>query len=55
MSNAAHPGYARTELIANGPGADSVLARINSVLVRPFLSQSAAEGALPVLVPATYT
>jgi NAD(P)-dependent dehydrogenase (short-subunit alcohol dehydrogenase family) len=53
MSNAAHPGYARTELIANGPGADSLMARINNVLVRPFPSQSAAEGALPVLFAAT--
>jgi NAD(P)-dependent dehydrogenase (short-subunit alcohol dehydrogenase family) len=53
LSIAAHPGYARTELIANGPGADSLMARINNVLVRPFLSQSAAEGALPVLLAAT--
>jgi len=53
MSKAAHPGYARTELIANGPGADAVLAKINNLLVRPFLSQSAADGALPVLFAAT--
>jgi hypothetical protein len=53
MSNAAHPGYARTELIANGPGSGSLMARINNVLVRPFLSQSAADGALPVLLAVT--
>jgi hypothetical protein len=53
MSNAAHPGYARTELIANGPGSGALMTKINNLLVRPFLSQSAAEGALPVLFAAT--
>jgi NAD(P)-dependent dehydrogenase (short-subunit alcohol dehydrogenase family) len=53
MSNAAHPGYARTELIANGPGADALMTRIGNMVVRPFLSQSAADGALPVLFAAT--
>jgi NAD(P)-dependent dehydrogenase (short-subunit alcohol dehydrogenase family) len=53
MSNAAHPGYARTELIAKGPGVDSAMARFSNVVVRPFLSQSAAEGALPLLFAAT--
>jgi NAD(P)-dependent dehydrogenase (short-subunit alcohol dehydrogenase family) len=53
MSNAAHPGYARTELIANGPGADALMTKIGNVLLRPFLSQSAADGALPVLLAAT--
>jgi NAD(P)-dependent dehydrogenase (short-subunit alcohol dehydrogenase family) len=53
VSNAAHPGYARTDLIANGPGAGALMTKINNVLVRPFLSQSAAEGALPVLFAAT--
>jgi hypothetical protein len=52
MSNAAHPGFARTELIANGPGADARLTKINN-MVRPFLSHSAADGALPVLFAAT--
>jgi NAD(P)-dependent dehydrogenase (short-subunit alcohol dehydrogenase family) len=52
MSNAAHPGFARTELIANGPGADARLTKINNAL-RPFLSHSAADGALPVLFAAT--
>ncbi len=53
LSNVAHPGYARTDLIANGPGDDALAAKINKLLVRPFLSQSAADGALPVLLAAT--
>lgn len=53
MSNAAHPGYARTELIANGPGLDALPTKINNLVVRPFFSQSAADGALPVLFAAT--
>ena len=52
MSNAAHPGYARTDLIANGPGASGLLWQLNKAL-RPFVSQSAAEGALPTLFAAT--
>ncbi len=52
MSNAAHPGYARTDLIANGPGASGLLWQLNKSL-QPFISQSAAEGALPTLFAAT--
>ena len=52
MCNAAHPGYARTDLIANGPGATGLLWRLNKSL-QPFVSQSAAEGALPTLFAAT--
>jgi NAD(P)-dependent dehydrogenase (short-subunit alcohol dehydrogenase family) len=52
MSNAAHPGFARTDLIANGPGTSGLLWRINR-LVWPYVSQSAAEGALPTLFAAT--
>jgi len=52
MSNAAHPGYARTDLITNGPGARGVLSRINKLL-GPLISHSAAEGALPTLFAAT--
>jgi hypothetical protein len=52
MSNAAHPGYARTELIANGPGAHGLLWRVNR-LFQPYISQSAAKGALPTLFAAT--
>lgn len=52
MSDAAHPGYARTDLMAKGPGANSLLLQINNVL-RPFISHSAADGALPTLFAAT--
>jgi NAD(P)-dependent dehydrogenase (short-subunit alcohol dehydrogenase family) len=52
MSNACHPGYARTDLIANGPGRDAPLTRF-SVVLQPLMSQSAAEGALPTLYAAT--
>jgi NAD(P)-dependent dehydrogenase (short-subunit alcohol dehydrogenase family) len=52
LSNAAHPGFARTELIANGPGVNSPMARISGVLGR-LISQSAADGALPTLYAAT--
>jgi NAD(P)-dependent dehydrogenase (short-subunit alcohol dehydrogenase family) len=50
-SNAAHPGYARTELIPNGPGASGLLYRINR-LFQPWVSHSAAEGAQPTLFAA---
>src|ERR1700726_10765 len=52
MSTAAHPGYARTDLIANGPGASGLLWQLSKSL-QPFASQSAAEGALPTLFAAT--
>ncbi len=45
---AAHPGYARTELIANGPGASLL-----SDLIAPIASQSPTAGALPTLMAAT--
>lgn len=50
-SNAAHPGFARTDLIANGPGANSLMSRL-SPLMRRLLSHSAAEGALAILYAA---
>ena len=53
MSNAAHPGYARTELIASGPGRGRLSSRIGGVLIAPWASQTAAEGALPQLYAAT--
>ena len=53
FSAAAHPGYARTELIANGPGDDSLMARIGRLTLEPLLSQTAAEGGLPTLYAAT--
>jgi NAD(P)-dependent dehydrogenase (short-subunit alcohol dehydrogenase family) len=52
MSNAAHPGFARTDPIANGPGASGLLWHV-SRLLQPYVSQSAAEGALPTLFAAT--
>jgi NAD(P)-dependent dehydrogenase (short-subunit alcohol dehydrogenase family) len=52
MSLAAHPGYARTDLIANGPGANSLSSQAGRLL-QPLISQSAAEGALPTLFAAT--
>ncbi|HEY2710602.1 MAG TPA: SDR family oxidoreductase [Caulobacteraceae bacterium] len=52
VSNAAHPGYSRTELIANGPGLDSVMSRLSRI-VQPLISQDAAKGALPQLFAAT--
>ncbi|MDB5977101.1 MAG: family NAD(P)-dependent oxidoreductase [Nevskia sp.] len=51
-SNAAHPGFARTELIANGPGTDSFAVKL-SLLLMPLMSHSAADGALPTLFAAT--
>ncbi|HEY0302961.1 MAG TPA: SDR family oxidoreductase [Rhizomicrobium sp.] len=48
LSNAAHPGYARTDLIPNGPGP----AFRNEELERT-LSHSAADGARPQLFAAT--
>src|SRR5258708_24820607 len=42
MSNAAHPGYARTDLIANGPGTSGLVWQINKLL-RPFVRQSGSE------------
>ena len=53
LSDAAHPGYARTELIANGPGLGSLMSRVGGVLIAPWASQSAADGALPQLFAAT--
>jgi len=55
LSDAAHPGWARTDLIANGPGAGGrkgFTVRL-AALMEPLLSQSAAEGALPTLFAAT--
>jgi len=57
MSNAAHPGYAITDLQTSGPrlGRDGKPALIErfSAMLAPFMSQSAAAGALPTLFAAT--
>jgi NAD(P)-dependent dehydrogenase (short-subunit alcohol dehydrogenase family) len=52
LSVAAHPGYARTRLFAEGPGRRSLMHRLHQGL-RVFLSHSAAAGAVPVLFAAT--
>src|SRR6266481_1566400 len=51
MSNASHPGWARTDLFANGPGFG--LLSFASQLAAPLFSQSAESGALPTLYAAT--
>jgi NAD(P)-dependent dehydrogenase (short-subunit alcohol dehydrogenase family) len=50
LSNAAHPGYARTNLQTTGPGRPQ-----NSIekMMASFMSQDAAHGALPTLRAAT--
>ncbi len=55
VSNAAHPGVARTDLFTNGPAANGRRASIwlLAALAVPFFSQSAADGALPTLYAAT--
>lgn len=53
LSAAAHPGYARTELIANGPGRSNPLQNLLATLLRPTMSHSSAAGAQPTLVAAT--
>jgi NAD(P)-dependent dehydrogenase (short-subunit alcohol dehydrogenase family) len=52
MSNAAHPGYARTDLIPNGPGGGG-LKGLGAKIVASFMSHSAAAGAVPTLFAAT--
>jgi NAD(P)-dependent dehydrogenase (short-subunit alcohol dehydrogenase family) len=52
LSTAAHPGFARTALIENGPGAG--LMATASAIFAPLVSQSAAAGALPTLMAATW-
>jgi NAD(P)-dependent dehydrogenase (short-subunit alcohol dehydrogenase family) len=50
LSNAAHPGYARTNLQTSGPGRP--LNRLEKI-AESFLSHDAAHGALPTLRAAT--
>jgi NAD(P)-dependent dehydrogenase (short-subunit alcohol dehydrogenase family) len=52
ISLGAHPGFSRTELIANGPGAKGPMALASRTLGL-MVSQSAADGALPILFAAT--
>jgi NAD(P)-dependent dehydrogenase (short-subunit alcohol dehydrogenase family) len=51
-SIASHPGFARTNLIANGSGTDGWRNKLSEVL-KPFVTHSAAAGALPALFAAT--
>jgi NAD(P)-dependent dehydrogenase (short-subunit alcohol dehydrogenase family) len=50
VSNAAHPGFARTDLFARGPGG---LLSLASDFAAPFFGQSATDGARPILFAAT--
>lgn len=52
LSNAAHPGWARTDLIANGPGTKDIMGAM-AAFIAPIFSHSAADGALPTLFAAT--
>jgi NAD(P)-dependent dehydrogenase (short-subunit alcohol dehydrogenase family) len=49
-SNAAHPGFSRTNLFASGPGG---LISFATDLAAPFFGHSAADGARPILFAAT--
>ena len=54
LSTGAHPGYAVTNLQVTGPGDNVALSlRMGMALLKPFLSQDAAHGALPTLYAAT--
>jgi NAD(P)-dependent dehydrogenase (short-subunit alcohol dehydrogenase family) len=50
ISNAAHPGFARTNLFASGPGG---LVSLATGFAAPFFGHSAADGARPILFAAT--
>ena len=50
ISNAAHPGFARTNLFTSGPGG---LLSFATDLAAPLFGHSAAEGARPILFAAT--
>jgi NAD(P)-dependent dehydrogenase (short-subunit alcohol dehydrogenase family) len=50
ISNAAHPGFARTNLFASGPGG---LLSFATDFAAPFFAHSAADGARPILFAAT--
>ena len=52
-SVAAHPGFARTDLIANGPADGNAVFTWGSRMLAAFLSHSAPNGALPTLMAAT--
>ena len=49
LSLAAHPGIAATELVANGPGRNSLIARLQK-LAAPFIQQPGDAGAWPLIL-----
>ena len=49
----AHPGFARTDIISNGPGELHGLMRVLGALLQTFASQDAAGGAMPAMLAAT--
>jgi NAD(P)-dependent dehydrogenase (short-subunit alcohol dehydrogenase family) len=53
-SVAAHPGFARTDLFANGPAPEAnIFFRMIIPIAKRLMGQSAAAGALPTLMAAT--
>tara|TARA_R110002124_G_scaffold16882_10_gene71574 strand:- start:8301 stop:9239 length:939 start_codon:yes stop_codon:yes gene_type:complete len=53
LSATAHPGFARTDLLANGPGEMRGIAGIGMALLQSFASHDATAGAIPTLLAAT--
>lgn len=53
IATSAHPGYAITNLQTSGPGEGFSPFRLLGIMLKPFLSQDAAYGALPTLFAAT--
>ncbi|MGE4482876.1 oxidoreductase [Acidocella sp.] len=51
LSLAAHPGIAATELVANGPGRNSMIALLQK-LAAPFIQQPSDAGAWPLILAA---
>lgn len=51
-SNAAHPGFARTNIIANGPGLDGPFSWFMTKILMPPFSHSSQDGALPIIFAA---
>jgi NAD(P)-dependent dehydrogenase (short-subunit alcohol dehydrogenase family) len=51
----AHPGFAQTNLLKNGPGPRSMQNLLGSYLIGPLFGQSAARGAEPIVHAATAT
>lgn len=54
LSLAAHPGIAATELVANGPGQNSLIAFLQK-MAAPFIQQPGDAGAWPLILASTST